>query len=111
MPWIVSIILFWIIVAPSHGYGWECESKTDNYPRWTVVEDGKDLSGNDWLLVTRRHPRKREELKIEPGRVKNGEEPVFQVTFDGKIEILHCEPRQELLLKPHNQMGPVRLRK
>jgi len=64
-----------------------------------VWEEGKDLLGNEWLYVTRMHPTRREELKIEPGsakKIKNSDEPVFQVKFDGNIEVLYCEPGRSL---------------
>lgn len=98
-----TIILFtltWIFVAPAlGGYRWNCEAEGDNYQRWTVQEEEKDLAGNEWLLVTRRHPTKRRELKIEPGsakKIRNSEEPIFQVMFDGNIEVLSCAPGLDL---------------
>ena len=93
MRWITPIILFWILWA-APGYAWDCETKKDNYPRWSVLEEGKD-----WLLVTRRNPKKRVELRIEPGsakKIRGGDEPVFQVMFDGKIEVLYCEAHRSL---------------
>ena len=89
--------LLWLLM-PLPAHGWVCESKTDNYPRWSVLEQGKYL-GEDWLLVTRRNPMKREELEMGPGRarkIRGGDEPVFEVMFDGKIEVLYCEERRSL---------------